>query len=102
MWHALALAAFFSVATAGPVTVTPAGTTGGVITDPTITDVKYACRMGGGFSSVPRDPKVPIFVVRVVVGERVLYELYAKPRSQTQTPASVLLATCDYLVPVSE
>ncbi len=102
MWEALAAVVFSTVAATAPVTVIPAGTTGGVITDPTVTDVKYACRMGTGFSAVTRDAKIPIFVVRVVIGQRVLYELYAKPRSPTQAPASVLLATCDYLVPITE
>jgi hypothetical protein len=99
MWGARFAALLLAVS---PMTgrASPAASTGGALTPPTVTDVRYACRMGNGFTTVARDTKVPVYVVRVIVGERVLYELYAKPHGQG--PGSVLLATCDYLVPTAE
>jgi hypothetical protein len=94
MWTLFAAVVFHSVAAACPQS---AGSSGGVITEATVTDVRYACRIGGGFTQVVRDTKLPIFVVRVVIGDKISYELYQKPRQQG--PGSILLATCDHLVP---
>lgn len=82
--------------TAGSAPAAPVESSGGVITEPTVTDVQYACRIGDAFSVVTRDPSIPVFVTRVVVGQRLLYELYERPAH-----GSVLLATCDYLAPVA-
>lgn len=77
-----------------PAKVVAPQSAGGALSSPAVTPVEYDCRIGTTHQVVARDPRWPVYVVRVVVGERLTYELYAKPNPED----TVLLATCDQLL----
>ncbi len=75
----------------------PAPSAGGALTEPTVTSVRYACRVGEVFSPIVRNVEAPVVVTRVIAGERVSYEVYEVQRGSR----TVLLATCDRVVTMS-